>query len=230
MRRDSKAEAPQYPYPDRPIREPVIDQVHRDGRVVAAITRNGYGALVLNTSDVMFIDIDAPEVSGGWGLLRRKQGWAVGELLQTTAAKLNTLAESDPLLGFRLYQTAAGLRVLVTGRTFDPVSDESDGIMTKLNADPRYMQLCRMQACFRARLTPKPWRCGVPRSPWTFPYPDDRRREDFEAWQRQYERAASGYAVCQPVASIGAAEPDDGTRPILIWHDELACSEGLPLA
>ena len=39
-------------------------------RLTAAVTRNGYGALVLNTAQAMFVDIDFPEPGGGAGLSR----------------------------------------------------------------------------------------------------------------------------------------------------------------
>jgi hypothetical protein len=33
-------------------------------------------------------------------------------------------------------------------------------LMRFLRADPDYVRLCAVQECYRARLTPKPWRCG----------------------------------------------------------------------
>ena len=57
-----------YQYSDRPLREEIIEEI-RDGggKLTAAITRNAYGALVLNTDRVMFVDIDL----GPEGLLHR---------------------------------------------------------------------------------------------------------------------------------------------------------------
>src|SRR5262249_7158354 len=55
-------------YPDRPFREQVLKQIQgSDGEISAVLTRNSYGCLVLNTSRVMFVDIDLPEpkASGG---------------------------------------------------------------------------------------------------------------------------------------------------------------------
>jgi hypothetical protein len=48
-----------YGYPNRPFREPVL-ATYRDGqgRESALITRNSYGAQVLNTAQAMFVDID----------------------------------------------------------------------------------------------------------------------------------------------------------------------------
>ena len=47
-----------YGYTDRPMREELIREVHQGDELVAVITRNNYGALVLCTADVMFIDVD----------------------------------------------------------------------------------------------------------------------------------------------------------------------------
>jgi hypothetical protein len=47
-----------YGYADRPLREEIVDVVKgSDGREIAIVTRNAYGALVLNAARVMFIDI-----------------------------------------------------------------------------------------------------------------------------------------------------------------------------
>lgn len=47
-----------YAYGDRPAREEVIREHRRDdGSLTLAATRNVYGALVLNTARVMFIDV-----------------------------------------------------------------------------------------------------------------------------------------------------------------------------
>ena len=52
-----------YGYADRPLREEVVESIGDS----AIMTRNSYGALVLNASRAMFIDIDfeSKEKSGG---------------------------------------------------------------------------------------------------------------------------------------------------------------------
>ena len=61
----------------------------------------------------------------------------------------------------RLYQTPAGMRVLVTHRTFDPNETAVQECFKALKADPVYARMCRKQQCFRARVSPKPWRMGI---------------------------------------------------------------------
>ena len=50
-----------YLYGQVPLREEVLQRItDDDGRLVAAVTQNHYGSLVLNTDRVMFIDVDFP--------------------------------------------------------------------------------------------------------------------------------------------------------------------------
>src|ERR1051326_229399 len=53
-----------YLYGERPLPEPVLRELPR-----AIVTRNSYGALVLNTDRMMFVDVDrksAPKSAGGF--------------------------------------------------------------------------------------------------------------------------------------------------------------------
>jgi hypothetical protein len=45
-----------YEYGDVPMREEIVQTVQNGGKDIAAITRNGYGALVINTASVLFAD------------------------------------------------------------------------------------------------------------------------------------------------------------------------------
>jgi hypothetical protein len=48
-----------YPHNIRPLREPVIETLtNQQGERLAVVTRNAAGCLVLNTAQVMFIDLD----------------------------------------------------------------------------------------------------------------------------------------------------------------------------
>jgi len=59
-----------YGYGDRPFREPVIrDMRDESNELTAVLSRNSYGCLVLNTSRVMFVDVDIPQLESaapGW--------------------------------------------------------------------------------------------------------------------------------------------------------------------
>src|SRR5678816_4754768 len=53
---------PQHEYgylDDRPVREPVLREIKDEsGQLAAVVTRNGYGATVLNCARAMFLDVD----------------------------------------------------------------------------------------------------------------------------------------------------------------------------
>lgn len=56
-----------YSYGDRPLREEVVREMPGGTAEApdAALTRNSYGALVLNSARAFFIDVDVPDTSGG---------------------------------------------------------------------------------------------------------------------------------------------------------------------
>lgn len=151
-----------YPYPERVLVEPVLERLHVSApldpagapREIARLTRNSYDATVLNAYRVMFVDVDTvPDSSNTDAEKIISQANALSALVD--------LVHTQPDLQFRVYSTKAGLRYLCTSRLFDPVSVESQDILRRLKADPRYALLCRVQKCYRARLTPKYWRCLI---------------------------------------------------------------------
>lgn len=155
----------QYPYPERVLVEPVLERVMFTASVgpqeIARVTRNSYEASVLNAYQAMFVDVDTTKDSSN----------AAAEVVvsqQEALAALVDLTRSRRDLQFRVYSTRAGLRYLCTSRLFDPLSDESRAILKELKADKRYATLCRVQKCYRARLTPKWWRCTAKPEPRGF--------------------------------------------------------------
>ncbi len=227
-----QGEMREYPYPDRPIREQIVDRMQVGDQTVAAVTRNGYGAFVLNAASAMFIDIDQPLPESG-GLLRalfsrKDKNQPTHE--QVVSQRIEQLVRDQPGAGVRLYRTAAGLRAAVIHRPFDPAAAETLNLMQQFGGDPQYVQLCRTQKCFRARLTPKPWRCGVKHPPKGFPFENDRVRQAYAQWSQRYEQVAAGYAACELVGTFGSKEAHPQIDAVLRWHDELACREGAKLA
>src|SRR5689334_19790333 len=54
-----ESKSKQYGYGDRPLPEPLIQELRdANGTTSGVVTRNAYGALVLNARDLMFVDID----------------------------------------------------------------------------------------------------------------------------------------------------------------------------
>jgi hypothetical protein len=53
----------EYEYASGPLREPVVELLSKDQSTIAALTRVHYGAIVLNSSNVFFADVDRPNAS-----------------------------------------------------------------------------------------------------------------------------------------------------------------------
>ena len=266
-----------------PIREQIV---RREGETL--ITRNGYGALCLNTPDVLFVDIDfeeAEEVARrkGKGLPRllavvmavlaaaaaavithsalsaagvgalvlsllwwvpgRRQDKAQDEPLpeapatpeQRARQRIERFVFQHPDWHLRLYRTPAGLRVLAMHRTFSANETAVADCFHELGADTVYARMCRNQNCFRARVSPKPWRIGIdehlrPR-PGVWPVALE-RMDEREAWVARYEQAATGYAACafiEAVGAVGVQHPS--AEAVQRLHDALSGAQsGLPAA
>lgn len=222
-----------YGYADRALREEILEEIP-DGRGtrVGVITRNAYGVEVLNTAGAMFIDIDFPELSALESLRawwRRAQGGPTEPREAAALAAVRQQVERNSGWGARVYRTRAGLRCLLTHATFDPAAASTAELMRALGADPLYVRLCVKQACFRARLTPKPWRCRASKPPSRYPWEDPDAERRYREWQRRYEAAAEGYATCRLIETLGSGWSHPEVQRILPVHDERT-RVGRPLA
>jgi hypothetical protein len=220
-----------YAYGDRPLREEIVLE-HRDGagQVTAILSRNGYGALVLNTANTLFIDVDLPPAPST-GVLSRLFGRARPPGPEDAA--LPRLRDALRASGgrFRIYRTAAGFRVLGTDRTYDPRAETTQALMQSAGADPAFVHLCRLQECFRARLTPKPWRCGLRLPPGTHPRENASEQTEFARWVADYEQASRGRATCKFIETVAGDTIAPALQPLVERHDELTRADaGLPLA
>jgi hypothetical protein len=215
-------------YPDRPLREQVMRAVKGPaGESAAVVTRNAYGCLVLNTARVMFVDIDLPEpeprASGGFF----KRLFGKPDLPPPPATdgqgpaltRVENWTRDHPEWGWRIYRTRAGLRLMAMQGLVEADSEVAGGVFEALGADPLYRKLCKSQKCFRARLTPKPWRCGLHGSPERWPWLDARAESKFQKWEAQYQAASSNWATCQLVSQIGNAAVHEEVQPIVKLHD-----------
>lgn len=220
-----------YAYGDRPLREEIVQTLPGTGSPEAIITRNSYGSIVLNARRLMFIDVDRP-APPRTGLLARLFGKGPSAEAIETEALARLRAALDALPGsYRLYSTAAGWRVIATHGVFDPCANTTQDLMESLGADPAYRRLCSVQHCFRARLTPKPWRCGQPMPPGRHPREDGALVADFEQWRRRYDAACEAKATCRYLESIPDDRIDGGLESLVDIHDaETRAYEALPLA
>lgn len=224
-----------YEYQRHDLPEPIVQDLHdAAGERIAAITINRYGANVLNTARLVFVDVDLATPQRGGGLLGRLFGRKTPPTDPTHEAieRLRAWARQNTSHGARVYRTAAGLRYLLTQPSMAPDGADTNRLMEQLGADPLYARLCRAQRSFRARLSPKPWRIGVRGTPkLSFEKLADASAE-VNAWLRTYEQACGGYAVCELVDEVGHTRPpDDDTARLISLHDDLAgVGSGRPLA
>ena len=123
-------------------------------------------------------------------------------------------------LDMRVYRTFAGLRCLITNKTFDPEDQRTLEMMEELNCDPLYIKLCKQQQCFRARLTPKPWRIRLEKPPARFPFESAEREQRFREWEHDYNTASQEFAVCRLITQIGSSHVHPEVEPIVTLHDE----------
>ena len=230
-----------YPYTDREVREPVLRTLDgANGECAAVVTRTAYGSEVLNTERLMFVDIDLPAPKASAGLIAMLLRLFRGSPSETppastpTDAKLASLRQwqtSNSSWAFRVYRTHSGLRYLVTSDWQDPLAGSTHTVLNSLGCDARYQQLCKVQKSFRARLTPKPWRCGCDNPPVRFPFESDRQTAVMQQWLAGYQQSSAGYATCQFLATVGATSASAAMSSLITEHDtRTKATSGLPLA
>ena len=223
-------------YLDQPPREEVVEEIFSFGREPDGIvTRNVYGALVLNTSGLVFLDIDKSRTSFNslkgiftrlFGKGKNKNDWE-----STACATIETEIKKRPYWGGRVYRTRNGLRVMLTHATFEELTPELSTFMIACNTDPLYMKLCEKQKCYRARLTPKPTRIKMKRPSVRFPYLNEADVDAFAAWKTKYEQASTNFSTCEYITSFGSTTLASGLAKLVEYHDEMAkVDDRLPLA
>ncbi len=179
----------------------------------SVITRNRYGAHVLNVENQMILDVDKPPTSFFDLFSKKTDDWKVNKLGEAIEKLNNNL--NDRSLGFRLYKTCGSFRIIVTGKTILTQDKLAHHISKALNVDPLYWRLCKKQNCYRTRLTPKPYRikCESIR----IKLPDSlERKEEINSWEMGYLKTSRNYSVCKYVRTIGKNSIDN----LVSLHDE----------
>ena len=233
-----------YPTEGVPIREHVVRRLP-DGRggQLAAVTRNHYGCLVLSTARFMIIDVDdsglqQEEPAVAWrGFLDFFQNLfrptppAPPPLppRQQLEMRLAAWLQLYPAWNFRLYRTRMGFRLLVTHELLAPDSATAGEVFQAMRADRTYVRMCRRQQCYRARLTPKPWRIGWHRPPNPFPFDTPAQEQEQQTWQQEYDARRPGFSVCEWLGEYGSGQVLPELKPLIQLHDT-ACLGGLKLA
>lgn len=149
-------------------------------------------------------------------------------------ARVDQFLVSRPLWHVRIYRTPAGLRLLAMHQTFGADEAEVAESFAAFRTDKIYVQMCSNQHCFRARVSPKPWRIGIqahlkPR-PGVWPI-DPSRLPDRQRWVEQYERTAQGFAACRFLIEKGSGRIDPIAEEVRAIHDQMCKAlEPLPIA
>jgi hypothetical protein len=222
-------------YTERPPREEVVEEfADGDGAPAAVVTRNSYGSLILNTSDLVFIDVDIPSGYGyeyGYGGILNGLKSLFGakpkpeDAENRTYRKITKAAARRPEYTFRVYRTFAGFRCAVVNRRLKAGGPESRRLLEEFGADPLYVKLCQNQRSYRARLTPKYWRCGAHRPPARFPWETAEEEQTYRAWERAYEERCAGFAACRLVGQFGTQPPSVSLRKLVSLHDQYTKAE-----
>lgn len=147
---------------------------------------------------------------------------ASGRLEQSARQRIVAFLAANPTWNLRLYRTPAGYRLLATHQLFDARSDEVRRFFSALRVDPVYIRMCTNQNCFRARLTAKPWRIGIPDNMRPRPGVWPVRPESMAArtaWISRYEAKSEEFAACRYVESLGSGKVDYQIRPVIELHD-----------
>lgn len=198
------------------IIEEIIEKID-DANIV---TRNRYGALVLNSKELLFIDVDAYSKTLFDLIFRRK--YSLKDLMlhniEKTAKKIKY---AD--FGFRVYETANGFRILITNKSFDPRSNESKRIMDDFHSDYLYRWLCIKQNCYRARLTPKPYRVNQKKIKVIYPNRNEMQEQELSNWLNEYEQKSNSFSTCRLVKEYGRTR----MNKVIEYHDKVT---GIKLA
>jgi hypothetical protein len=192
------------------IREEILEIIDDH----AAITRNRYGAQVLNTEKLLILDIDKPRST--FTDIFRKKDAAQDKLKIFDMVRKLAFTSKYQDYGFRIYETYQGARVIVLGKDFDPRDRETSKMMNEFNCDGLYMTLCHKQNCFRARLTPKPYRMKMRR--YKVQYPREEVDAALRQWLADYERESRNFSVCKFIEQAGARH---SLNNVVQLHDEI---------
>lgn len=219
-----------YEYLEQPLREEIIHTVKKGEDTIAIITRNRYGALVLNSASVLFADVDLPPLKTD-GFLdsillffsSKRKAERIKQLEDERLEPIQQWSKHHPGRSFRIYRTAAGFRLLFTDQLYVPVSSDVQYLLKKLGSDDLYIKLTLKQVCFRARLTPKPWRCGCTCPPNRYPWENQKEEKKYRQWEKEYAACSESFGVCKLYGIYGHDSKNDQISTIIQLHDQYTC-------
>ena len=198
--------------------EPLVETLSLPGGDPAAqVTINSYGALIVNARSALFVDVDTrrdDEDAEEPGANDRAAAQPPCRRRAESGDRLPRLSHPKRM-ALPLHQP--GIR---SGRCRNTPTPR------RLGADDKYVLLCRVQRCFRARLTPKPWRIS---ERFFDVHPSEivtRKRLE------SYLRKSAPFASAAFTAEVGQAGPPAPELQLIVdYHDQwCAAHSGKPLA
>lgn len=254
---DDNRETDSYAYGDRPLAEAQLSDSDLSAAPGEAIvTRNRYGALILNTAHLFIADIDTTATTSSKVNLgkkrelnpthyhpkseEKKMSWNPWNLFgpskgpleshQSVRTRVESVAQNHRF-SYRLYQTAGGYRLLITSSLFNPKDARTREIFSELGADEKYIRLTALQECFRARLTPKPWRIKITMPQVVFPFLTEAEQRSIAQWVERYSEGCQKYATATLISASTKSGELQQLLPIIKYHDEKTRIQlDLPLA
>lgn len=178
------------------------------------VTRNRYGALVLNCKNIMFLDID--EYSKTLYDYLFNSSMSKKELMLNRIQRLAKKKKYEGL-GFRAYETARGFRVMVLNAHFWARSSTSKKMMKDFRTDRFYRWMCEKQNCYRARLTPKPVRVKQKSIRVRYPERSEAEERNMQQWLEEYNAKSRDFATCKLRFVWG----DQPSNRVVEYHDEM---------
>ncbi|MGI9470645.1 MAG: hypothetical protein ACR2NZ_03865, partial [Rubripirellula sp.] len=91
----------------------------------------------------------------------------------------------------------------------------------EFDADPLYRRMCKNQECFRARLTPKAWRCQIEKPPTRFPFSTPGEESAYRRWEKTYLAGIADYGTCSYLETVGSRDVDSALEGLVALHDDL---------
>ncbi|MEK8029722.1 hypothetical protein AACH06_02720 [Ideonella sp. DXS29W] len=162
-------------------------------------------------------------------LARRLGVASLGGAEAVARRRLARFLAAHPEWNVRVYRTPAGLRLLATHRPCAPGDAEVAQFFDAVGTDPVYVRMCLNQHCFRARLTAKPWRIGMPgrMRPRPGVWPVSPERAPIRAqWVAEYEALAAQYSSCRFIEAAGSGTIHPRIAEVVALHDRECRSHG----
>jgi hypothetical protein len=123
----------------------------------------------------------------------------------------------------RVYRTHSGLRIMVLHDLFAPNDPLVNKFFEAVNCDPQYVAMCQLQNCFRARVSPKPWRMELEAEYiklkggiWPI---NKNKMDEREEWVSRYEKMSKDYRSCRLEKDIGSNMVHDKCERLRVVHD-----------